>query len=177
MKKAAQNQFFKKRVGTDHGGDAVRGSRKVARPLATKRPMHIVLRSSLAVKDKSFLRRKNRHLVEAILETLAARYGIRVMKFQNVGNHLHLLIQGKCRVLLQKFLRAFPSKVALAITGAKRGNPVGRFFDSIFFSRVVEWGRDIRRLKNYFFKNELEASGLPPEDIERWKEFAKTLPT
>lgn len=177
MKKAQLKLFSHEKSCTDHGGEARKGRRKGARPLTTKKPMHIVLRSKKAVDEKSFLRRGNQAQIEQMLDSLSVRYGIRVLKFQNVGNHLHLLIQGKSRALLQAFLRAFPAKVALAISGAKKGNPQGRFFEEIFFSRVVEWGRDIHRLKQYFFKNAMEADGWSKESIERWRNLAKTLPT
>lgn len=172
-----QLSLFEKTSGrTDHGGDSRRGKRKVARPLATKKPMHLVLRSSRAVGEWSFLRRKNRAAIKALLEGLARRYGVKVMAFENVGNHLHLLVRGKSRPLLRSFLRTLPAKIAFAVTSAKKGNPVGRFFEQIVFTRVVEWGRDISRLKRYFFKNQLEAAGISREFVENWRSFAATVP-
>jgi REP element-mobilizing transposase RayT len=173
MKRKQLGLFAGEENRSEHGGGVRRGKRKVARPIATRKPMHVVLRSSRAVGEWSFLRKKNRVAIEALLEQISRRYGIRVIKFQNVGNHLHLLIQGKSRVLLQSFLRTLPAKIALAITQAKKGNPQGRFFDEIIFSRVVEWGREILRLKNYFFKNQLEAAGLPEALVTRWRSFEK----
>jgi REP element-mobilizing transposase RayT len=174
MKRKQLGLFAGEENRSEHGGGVRPGKRKVARPIATCKPMHIVLRSSRAVGEWSFLRKQNRAAIEAILEKISRRYGIRVIKSQNVGNHLHLLIQGKSRVLLQSFLRTLPAKIALAIMQAKKGNPQGRFFDEIIFSRVVEWGRDILRLKNYFFKNQLEAAGLPENLVMRWRNFEKT---
>ena len=138
--------------------------------------MHLVLRSSRAVGEWSFLRGKNRGLVNALAESLARRYGVKILGFENVGNHLHLIVQGKSRPLLQAFLRTLPAKIAFAVTGARKGNPVGRFFDQIVFTRVVEWGRDIARLKHYLFKNKMESEGLDERFVERWREFAKTVP-
>lgn len=175
MKK--QLSLFGKTSGkTDHGGASRVGRRKVARPLATKKPMHLVLRSSRAAGEWSFLRRKNRVVIKALLERLALRYGVKVMGFENVGNHLHLIVQGKSRPLLQSFLRTLPAKIAFAVTGAKKGNPVGRFFEQIVFTRVVEWGRDFARLRHYFFKNKLEADGIDEKFVKCWRDFAKTVP-
>jgi REP element-mobilizing transposase RayT len=175
MKRKQLGLFAGEENRSEHGGGIRRGKRKIARPIATRKPMHVILRSSRAVGEWSFLRKENRTAIETLLEKISRRYGIRVIKFQNVGNHLHLLVQGKSRVLLQSFLRTLPAKIALAITQAKKGAPQGRFFDEIIFSRVVEWGRDILRLKNYFFKNQLEAAGLPEELVTRWRSFESTV--
>jgi REP element-mobilizing transposase RayT len=176
MNRGQFNLFSAVRNGASFGGALRAGQRKTARPLATKKPLHLVLRSSRAVGEWSFLRAKNRTQIDSILENSAKRYGIRVIGFENVGNHLHLLIQGKNRALLQAFLRTLPAKIALAITQAKRGNRVGRFFDQLVFTRVVEWGRDFLRTKRYFWKNKLEACGVPAESVDRWRVFAKALP-
>lgn len=98
------------------------------------------------------------------------------MGFENVGNHLHLVVQGKSRPLLQSFLRTLPAKIAFGVTGAKKGNPVGRFFDDLLFTRVVEWGRDFARLRHYFFKNKMEAAGIDEHFVEKWQSFSKTVP-
>lgn len=168
--------FEKCSSNTEHGGASREGKRKVARPLATKKAMHLVLCSSRAREGWSFLRSKNYAAIELILKDLARRYGIRVMGFENVGNHLHLLVQGKSRPLLKAFLRDLPAKIAKAVTGAKKGNQVGRFFDQIIFTRVVEWGRDLARLRNYFVKNRLEANGVNAKIIESWRSFLATAP-
>lgn len=174
MKK--QLNLFGEPLGkTEHGGQVREGKRKIARPIVTKKPMHLVLRSTRASGEWGFFRKKNREAIEAILKAVSERYGIRIIGFENVGNHLHLLIQGKSRPLLQAFLRTLPAKIAFAITGAKKGNPQRRFFDSIVFTRVVHWGRDILRTKNYLFKNQLEAAGVGAELIASYREIEKMV--
>ena len=176
MKRKQLGLFANDCKRTEHGGVVRKGKRKVARPIATRKPMHLVLRSTRATGAWSFHRKKNSAAIEQVLSSLAKRYGIRVIGFENVGNHLHLLIQGKSRVLLQSFLRTLPAKLALAITQAKKGKPQGRFFDEIVFTRVVEWGRDILRAKDYLFKNRLEAAGVSQEIIASWRAFEKLRP-
>ena len=46
------------------------------------------------------------------------------------------------------------------MTGATKGNPVGKFWDQVAYSRVVEWGRSFRFAGNYVMINELEGIGL-----------------
>ena len=177
MKRKQLGLFSYEKSRTEHGGETGKGKRKFARPIATRKPMHLVLRASRAVGDWNFLRKKNREQIEEILELISKRYGVKIIRFQNVGNHLHLLVQGKSRVLLQSFLRTLPAKIALAITQAKKGNPQGRFFDEILFSRVVEWGRDFDRIVRYFRKNEFEAAGVPKDALARWRELEKLIPS
>jgi REP element-mobilizing transposase RayT len=177
MKRKQLGLFSREKSGTEHGGGCGKGKRKCARPIATRKPMHLVLRAGRAVGDWNFLRKKNRDQIEKILELTSKRYGVKVIRSQNVGNHLHLLIQGKSRVLLRSFLRTLPAKIALAVTQAKKGNPQGRFFDEILFSRVVEWGRDLDRIVRYFRKNEFEAAGVPKDALARWRELEKLIPS
>lgn len=53
------------------------------------------------------------------------------------------------------------SRISVRITGAKKGRPFGRrFFDSIPFSRIVEWGKGFFGVKKYVQQNILEAAGV-----------------
>lgn len=93
---------------------------------------------------------------------------MKVDRFQNVGNHFHLLIRAKTRESIQNFLRVFPQLVAFRITGTKKGKPIGRFWDELAFSRVVDWGRDLWGVQNYLEKNRFEALGMPRDVVDLW---------
>ena len=47
----------------------------------------------------------------------------------------------------------------MLVTGARKGNPVGRFWDQLAYSRVLTWGRQFKVLQNYIAKNTVEAFG------------------
>jgi len=79
---------------------------KTARPLDPKRPVHLVLRSSRAKGPWSLLHPKNERRVRRVLDVTAAKYGVRVYRFANVGNHLHLLIMARSRRIFR-----IPSRV------------------------------------------------------------------
>jgi hypothetical protein len=162
-----QIPLIAQKSSTAHGGEPRIGKRKVARPICTKRPLHLVLKSSRAKGPWSFYQHKD--AIKKLLKTSARQYGVRVLGYENVGNHLHLLIQGKNRPLLRAFLKVFPQRLMFQVTGARKGNPQGRFFDHILFSRVVEWGQALARMKNYLGKNRLESYGLPKDIVERWR--------
>lgn len=81
---------------------------------------------------------------------------------------MHLLLQAKRREDFQNFLRVFTQAVMFLVTGARKGNPTGRFWDALAFSRVVEWGRDWKNMLRYLEKNLFEGAGIPRERVDWW---------
>jgi REP element-mobilizing transposase RayT len=88
-----------------------------------------------------------------------SRAGVLLMGFENVGNHLHLVVLARKRGELQKFLRGFAGQVAMLMTGAKKGRK-GKFWTELAWSRVVNWGRDLLSLGDYLSRNLLESLGV-----------------
>lgn len=166
-----QIHLFSQNARTAHGGSTRAGRRKCARPIVVRAPMHLVLRSERAVGEWSFLHRRNRLRIRRALDETAARFGVKVLSFENVGNHLHLIIQGHSRRLLQAFFKVFPQRVMFLVTGARKGMPRGKFFEGILFSRVVRWGRDLTNLRRYFGKNRIDSLGLPPDLAARLRAY------
>jgi REP element-mobilizing transposase RayT len=160
----------------DHGGSIRKGKRKIQRPFDPKRPMHLVMRSTRATKDWSFLHRRNKGAIHALVMDLAEKYGVKLYKYENVGNHLHLLARFPSRRELKAFLRVFAQGVMFQVTGARKGKPQGRFFDAIAYSRVVSWGREFTSLKAYLWKNALESLGFSADEIRSARKNAKTAP-
>ena len=150
-----------------------KGKRKVSRPFDSKRPLHVVLRSTRARQEWSLLRPKNRVLIERLLKSCALLYGIKIHRFVNVGNHLHLMLSASgahhpcaknqryllARTDLASFLRQFAGSIAFKITKASKANPVGKFWDELVYSRIVSWGREFEIVMNYLIKNIFEAAG------------------
>jgi REP element-mobilizing transposase RayT len=97
--------------------------------------------------------------VHALLQKSSERYRIRVYRFANVGNHLHLLLQAERRSDLGAFLREFAGVVAMLITGSVKGRPQ-KFWDGLVWSKVVEWGRQFKNTIRYILLNVLEGAGL-----------------
>src|SRR4051812_8476942 len=100
----------------EHGGSLAKGHRKERRPIDPKKPIHIVFRSSLAKGDLSFLRFKQARVIEAKVYELAKASGVKIYRYANAGNHLHLLaLPGRN---YRDFLRAVGARVAQITTGA-----------------------------------------------------------
>jgi hypothetical protein len=76
---------------------------------------------------------------------------------------------------MQRFLRIFTGRVAQFITGARKGRPLGRrFWEFPVFSRIVEWGRSLKVIFDYFELNRLEAEGSIPYQPRKKKRKIKS---
>lgn len=149
-----------------YGGELLktRKGRSQGRPLATKHSIHLVLKSSQAKGEWSFRRPKNRVIVQALLRKFSERYGVRILSFANVGNHLHLHLQLTHRAGYRPFIRALTGAIAMAISGVNRWNKRAgsnlKFWDYRPFTRVVIGFRAVLGLRDYIKINQLEGAGM-----------------
>src|SRR6188472_3497766 len=72
-----------------HGGVKSIGKRKTRRPLDSKKPIHIVLKSSKAKGPLSMSSPLNKSKVANIIHTYADRFTVKIYDYSNNGNHLH----------------------------------------------------------------------------------------
>lgn len=132
---------------------------KTKRPITTKRSMHLVMRSSLAKGEKSFL--KYAPAIQRLAQEQAKRFGVRVYRFANAGNHLHMIILPSSRSGFNSFVRSLSGLIARKVLGAERGNGKGlQFWDQRPFTRILEWGKEYRGVVRYLVQNSLEALGF-----------------
>ena len=157
-----QLKLFDGKSTTQHGGSLSIGRRKSERPLSTRKPIHLTLRSSRAKGAWSLRRFKDG--IRKLAEKVATRWGIKIYSLTVNGNHLHVVIRIGNRKCFQNFLRVFSGQVAMKVTGSKKGKPNrgGRFWDLLAWTRIAEWGKAFRALKGYVLQNELEAAGVIP---------------
>lgn len=137
----------------------------------------MVFRSARARGPWSFLHQKNKGAIHQLLQELAQEYGVRVYRYENVGNHIHLLARFGERRFLRAFLRVFPQRVMFHVTGARKGQPRGRFFDAIAYSRIVEWGREFRAVKDSPWQRIREAPGFDRATIAAWRQGVSDGPS
>lgn len=177
------NLIPNKRSRTEHGGVLLLGKRRNHRPMSTKTPLHLVLRSDFASGRRSLLR--HRPLINHIIKKAQRRFHIRVYEFAIVSNHIHLVVRGRTRTSLQNFFRVVAGHIAQEIlrkhpilVGERPSRAVppikpparekeNKFWQTRIYSRVVTWGREYRTVKNYIVQNALEARGLIPYQIRR----------
>lgn len=134
-----------------HGGDSSIGKRKLARPLATKKWIHLTLKSDLARGHRSLLHYSK--WIDSILTIKAKKFGLEIRDFVNMGNHLHIKLRAVSRIGFQNFLRSVTSLIARKVTGARKGKPFGKFWNSLAFTRVLTTSFEVLDLSYYFEAN------------------------
>jgi hypothetical protein len=143
---------------TTHGGEASKGKRKSARPFDRKKAIHVTLRASRATREWSMLARKHKGFVYLEGDRIACESQVKLYRIVNVGNHLHLVVKARSRGDFQRFLRILTGKIAMLVTGAKKGQPLAqRFWDLLAHTKLIEWGRQFAKLSRYMEKNFGEA--------------------
>ena len=162
---------------TSHCGNPSLKKRKTARPFAPKAPLHLVLRSARAKGQWSLLHRKNKAKITSMIYVYADRFKVRVYRAANVGNHFHLLVKAEDRKNLADFLRVLAGRIAVTVTGAQKsgyfkgvfskGKKIGKFWDYLYWSRLVNWGSDFYHVRKYVLANELEEFSKEHRDAIR----------
>jgi REP element-mobilizing transposase RayT len=140
------------KINKTHGGELNKRSRKTFRPLNSKRPLHLVLRSHQVLQHGSFL--KHRRLMKQLIEKYSAAFNIQIYDYAICTNHMHFVLRFSGRENLKNFLRAFCGQAAQRISGAKG------FWENRPFTRILEWGADFRNALKYTLQNELETHGV-----------------
>ncbi len=154
----------------EHGGSLHIGRRRTRRPLSTKEPIHLVLKSDFATGARQITR--HRQIVERILKKASRLYHIRIYDKGVAWNHIHLVILGKRRIDIQNFFRVVAGHIAQEIlvkhpikeheTGTAPRDPENKFWQTRIYSRLVSWGRELEAVLNYVRQNALEAVGAIP---------------
>lgn len=145
------------------GGSTIKGNPRDARPISTKNPMHLVMRSSHATGTRSFLKGARVRQIETLVYRLGKQTGVRVYRYANSGNHLHLVVLPRSRRAFHAYLRAISGLIARITLGAERGSAADvQFWDARPFTRILQWGKDFQNACRYVLQNTLEAIGFLP---------------
>jgi hypothetical protein len=145
---------------TTHGGVASQGKRKTARPFDRRQAIHLTLRATSATREWSMLARKHKGWVYLHGDRIARESNVKLYRFVNVGNHLHIVVKARSRGDFQRFLRILTGKIAMLVTGARKGRPLAkRFWDLLAHTKLIQWGRQFENLAKYMEKNLGEAEG------------------
>lgn len=151
-----QQQAFAgfKKTKPAFGGNLLKGNAKSKRPLDSKKPLHLVLRSQHEVSLRS---PKAFGPVNLVVKQAAEKYGVRIYAFANVGDHLHVLLKISNRRLWAAFIREIAGRIASLLRTFKNT----QVWAHKPFTRVVQsWRRDFRNVKDYIFLNELEGGSV-----------------
>jgi len=146
-----QSSFFPKQP-LFYGGELSKGKRKTARPLAIKRPLHLILKAKRNLYiDKVF--------IESEVRCQAKKFGLRVYDLAIAFDHIHILTKIPGRREYKAFIR-----VLTAILVRELGWGLWLLLP---FTRIVSWGRDFLGVRKYIEKNRKEASGALPYEVRK----------
>jgi len=147
------------------GGKYLKNSHaKTRRPLSSKFPIHLVLRSKKAKGAWSFLHAKQFRKVNGLVREVAKRHGVRIYDYANSGNHLHILLRLRSIHGWSAFIRELSGRLAQVVQGlSAKDKTVDSFWDQRPFTRIVSgWNKAYRVVKDYVLRNRMEAEGLLP---------------
>jgi hypothetical protein len=148
---------FCKNYKNSFGGGLLVGKRKTKRPLSTKKPIHLILKSM----HKGVFVPGNQSL-EKLIFSQAKKFNIQIYEFALNWSHIHLVIRLKNQNDYHKFIRSMTSIIAQKIK--MKYCATGRHYEKTFelrpFTRILSWGRDFKNTIHYQVLNQLEARGL-----------------
>jgi REP element-mobilizing transposase RayT len=163
MKQTTMGFFGKSRK--EHGGSLFKGKRKEARPLSTKHPIHLTLKST----GNSFFYPSNRAL-DKLIRNCADKYNIKIYDLALNWSHIHAMILIPTREAYKAFIKTLTSLIVELIS-KQRGRKLTQIFDLLPYTRILSWGREFKKVLEYIIQNQMEALGL----ISR-KKKSKTQP-
>ena len=176
--RSPQLKFKDKRLSNQlsFGGSLMtKAKNRHARPVSSKDPMHLVLRSTKAKGAHSFGNR-NAGKVRTIVNAHCKRYGVKLIEYSNNFNHLHMLVKFSSRAAYLRFIRSITGHLALAVSGANKKKSLQTifgakgFWDFRPFTRVIRSWRGYRIALDYLTLNQLEAEGILPKRSGRLRE-------
>lgn len=138
-----------------HGGELSIRKRKTPRPFSPKAPLHLVLQSKRAKGSWGFSHRRHRAKVLQKVYAYAERFKVRVYRVHIGKSAIQLLIKPENRTALGNYLRVLAGRVAIQVTGAQKYiKRVGKFWDSLYWSKLLNWGRGFFEARNLFLQLE-----------------------
>lgn len=103
---------------------------------------------------------KTYKVVRECIDTTAKKYGVRVYKDANVGNHLHLVIKLHRIGLWAPFIRELSGRIAQQLEGLLNLDLKVSFWKFRPHTRIVRgWKKAFRIALDYIYLNQMEAEG------------------
>lgn len=144
---------FLKDYKKEFGGSLLTGKRKTKRPLSTKHPLHLILKSC----EKGIFNPSNKSL-EKLIKSQAQKFNIKIYDLALNWSHIHMAIRIKSREHYIGFIKSLTSILAQKVRHSRP--QLKEIFHLRPFTRILTWGRDFKTVLNYQTLNQLEALGL-----------------
>jgi REP element-mobilizing transposase RayT len=145
------------------GGSLLKGNAREKRPMNKGSALHLVLRSNIAKGELSLLHPSRATKIQALVYRFANKFGVKIYRYANSGNHLHLLVRPHNRYCYSSFIKTITGMIARITLGVLRNNARRLKFWAVKpFSRIVRFGKDYSGVCAYVLQNTLEALKLVP---------------
>lgn len=152
-----------KKPKTEFGGSLlVKGSRKTARVLDSRKPIHLVLKSK-----KTIVLFKHQKTLRLVLLKQAKTFGVKIYSETVQNDHWHLFIKITHRRLYRGFIRSVTGIIARML-----GKGI---WDLAPYSRIVHWGIDFSNVKDYLLLNYCEGNGIVPYTLRKKRKTTREL--
>lgn len=149
------------------GGSLLKGNAKTKRFIPRKLPLHIVLKSEMAVQKYSMIARHR--LIRDLIQRQARLAGVKLYDFVNMGNHIHILAQFHSRFSYHRFIRSITGLIARVVLDVQRGSGLPnevKFWSYRPYTRILHPGRrSLENLKTYMAKNRAQLFGVSRKQI------------
>lgn len=150
------NFGFIKNYKNEFGGSLLKkGQRKIRRPLSTKHPIHLIIKSS--VRFRLFNPRNQQ--IEALLRKEARRFQIQLFDFAINWSHIHMVVRLPSRESYVAFIRSYNSQLVTLLSRNMFYGLKG-LFEFRPYTKILTWGRQFHVTLNYQKLNQQEAAGL-----------------
>jgi REP element-mobilizing transposase RayT len=138
----------------EFGGSLLIGKRKTARPLAVKKPMHLILKTT---KVSPF--NPTNYKLEKIIKRFADRYKITVYDYSLNWSHIHLTIKLPNRAAYFAFIKTVTAALISYLSRVSGKNLKG-LFDLRPFTKIITCKKQFENAIDYMILNQQEALGL-----------------
>lgn len=163
----------------NHGG-VLRNKRRgrKARPLSTKAPIHLVLKTDIKSLRRGLRSPLGFYLINYIIKKYARRFFVKVEQISINHDHLHLLVRFSKRSLGQHFLRVVTGQIAqefkkneFLVVKTVTDTPAkpAKLWKYRPFTRVIQGWKPYLMVRNYIQLNIKEASGKIKYKAQRLK--------
>lgn len=156
MKRSSQGTFHfpqhggaRKGAGRKPKGERalVRHARRVA--LAARHPLHVTLRVQAGLRSLRTPRAHN--TIRTALAAGASRFGIRVVHYVVMTNHVHLICEAEGASALSRGMKGLGVRIARALN--RLWSRVGSVFADRYHCHVLKAPREVRNALNYVLQN------------------------
>jgi hypothetical protein len=139
-------------------GNSKKTNPKTARPLSSKLPLHLVLRTD---SKNSMKKPKAFGLVHRILIRTMKKHGVTLYDYSNVGSHLHVLLKIPHVNRWPAFIRELTGRLSQEMQGLKGQAKGVKYWANRPYTRIVQgWKKAFKIVKEYIHLNDLEAEGF-----------------